>query len=98
VQQGPICEVNVSNCTRIIIVVIIVVVGGKLFKPKPMEVEFFVLSVAINFKAEHDGLMCTLNPICLVGICQAIYLVWKLKMKRSLIIVLIGGEESNFIS
>ncbi len=71
-QQGPICETSVSNCTLVVIVVIVVVVGGKFFEPKPIEVEFFVLGVAINLRAEHGGLMCTLNPICPPKVCQAI--------------------------
>jgi hypothetical protein len=97
-QQGPICEANVSNCTLVVIVVIVVVVGGKLFEPKPMEVEFFVLGVAINLRVEHGGLMCILNPICSLEVCQVINHVWKLNMKRSLTIVVIGGEKSNSIS
>lgn len=81
-QQGPICEASVSNCTLVVIVIIVVVVGGKLFEPKPMEVEFFVLGVAINLRVEHGGLMCILNPICPLEVCQTINHIWKFNMKK----------------
>jgi hypothetical protein len=63
-----------------------------------MEVEFLVLGVDVNLKFEFGCHVCTLNPICPLKVCCATIHVWKLKMKRNLTIVVVGGKKSNSTS
>jgi hypothetical protein len=60
-----------------------------------MEVEFLVLGVDVNLRVEPSCHVCTLNAICPLEVCCVTNHVWKLKMKRSLTIVVVDGEKSN---